>query len=97
MTSEEIRARAIEAEKRKKREYYLANREKIIEKMKEYGRTHRAQMLPREKAWREKNAVRYFDTQVKYWTRKTAEEPGNKRCGYMLRYYTKKLNKAKEN
>ena len=81
MTAEEIRARAIAAEKRKKREY---------------NRTHRDQLRPHEKKWRENHPVEYLQSQIKYLTRKIEEEPDNKRCGYNLRYATKKLNELLE-
>lgn len=97
MTIEEIRARAIAAEKRKKREYYLANRERITAKMREYARTHREQLRPHEKKWRENHPVEYLQSQVNCWTRKATEDPKNKRSRTMLNYYTKKLNEVKEN
>lgn len=97
MTLEEIRARAIAAEKRKKREYYLANRERIIAKMCEYNRTHRDQLRPHEKKWRDNHPMEYLQSQVNHWTRKMTEDPENKKIKTMLNYYTKKLNEIKEN
>lgn len=97
MTPEEIRARAIAAEKRKKREYYLANRERITAKMREYARTHREQLRPHEKKWRENHSVEYYQSLLKYWTRKATEDPESKRSRTMLKHYSKKLNEVKEN
>ena len=96
MTLEEIRARAIAAEKRKKHEYYLANRERITAKMREYARTHRDQLRPHEKKWRENHPVEYLQSQVNHWTRKMTEDPENKKIRTMLNCYTKKLNEERQ-
>lgn len=99
MTKKEAAERARAAERRRRREYYLEHRDEILEKMREYGRTHREQRLPKERAWRENNKVRYFETQVKYWTRRleNAQDIKDKKmCVWRLRDATKKLKEEKE-
>jgi hypothetical protein len=99
MTKKEAAERAAAAERRRKREYYMEHRDEILVKMREYSRTHREQLLPRERAWRENNQVRYFDNQVKYWTRKAEsaqDEHEAKVCRWRLKYAIKKLKEAKE-
>ena len=95
MTPEEIRVRAIAAEKLAKREYYYANRERIGERMKEYNKRTRAARTATEKKCREAKPMKYAETQLKYW-RKKAEDETNRRAQWQVRYYTKKIEKLKE-
>jgi uncharacterized protein YccT (UPF0319 family) len=95
MTVEEIRARAIAAEKRAKHEYYMANRDRIREKQKEYAKRTRAARSATEKKCREAKPMQYAETQLKYW-RKKAEDETNRQAQWNTRYWTKKIEKLKE-
>ena len=95
MTAEEIRARAIAAEKRAKHEYYMVNRDRIREKQKEYTKRTRAARTATEKKCREAKPMKYAETQLKYW-RKKAEDETNRQAQWNVTYWTKKINNLKE-
>lgn len=95
MTAEEIRARAKAAEKRAKHEYYIANRERIREKQKEYAKRTRAARTATERKCREAKPMQYAETHLKYWKKK-AEDETNRNAQWQVRYYTKKLEKLRE-
>ena len=73
MTPEEARKRAEEAEKKHKKEYYIANRDRICERMREYGKRTRSERTEKEKEYRDTHTLKYAETQLRYWTRKVNE------------------------
>ena len=77
MTNEEIKARADAAERKrqseKSKEYYWANRERVLNRMKQYDSEHRKEGAARCKKYRDKDPVHYAEVMVKYWERKLKE------------------------
>lgn len=73
MTVEEARLYAEEAEKKQKKEYYLANRERICKRMREYGKRTRTERTEKEREYRDTHTLKYAETQLRYWTRKVEE------------------------
>lgn len=77
MRSEEARAKAAAIAKEKelqhKKEFYKANRERLIAKMKEYSKTHREDMYEREKLYKNFDRVQYCKLMIKRWEKKLKE------------------------
>ena len=94
MTIEEARKRAEAAEKRKKREYYLAHREHLLQGMREYGKRNRAVRTIKERECRQAKPLKYAETQLRYWQRKL-EETGDRQAGYNVTYWAKKVKTLK--
>lgn len=73
MTPKEIKNRVEELEKKKKKEYYLNNRDAICKRMREYGKKTRAERTQKEKEYRNTHTLKYAETMLRYWTRKVEE------------------------
>ena len=77
MRSEEARAKAAAIAKEKelqhKKEFYKANRERLLAKMKEYNKTHREDMYEREKLYKNFDRVQYCKLMIKRWEKKLKE------------------------
>ncbi len=95
MTPEEIRARAIAAEKRARHNYYIENRDRIRAKQNEYAKRTRAARSATEKKCREAKPMQYAETALKYWKKK-AEDETNRQARWNVNYWTKKIEKLKE-
>ena len=95
MTAEEVKQRAIAAEKRKKHEYYIANRDTILPKMREYNKRTRAERTANERKCREAKPLKYAETQLRYWERKF-EETGDKVARWRVNYYSKIVGKLRD-
>ena len=95
MTAEEIRAKAIAAEKRKKHEYYIANRNIILPKMREYNKRTRAERTVSERKCREAKPLKYAETYLRYWKQKF-EETGQREAQWRVNYYEKLVRKLSE-
>lgn len=67
-----------ERERKRKREYYIANRERILEKMRAYNKAHEEDEKFRKKLYKNYDRVRYCEMMIKRWEKKLKEAVGEK-------------------
>ena len=67
---------AKERERKRKREYYIANREKLLERMREYSKAHKEDESERQKLYKNFDRVRYCRMMIRRWEEKLKEAEG---------------------
>lgn len=73
MTPEEAMEIVERAEKKKKHEYYIENKDHIRERQNAYQKEHRQERAARSKKYRNNSQLKYAESQLRYWTKKVNE------------------------
>ena len=95
MTPEEAMEIAERAEKKKKHEYYIENKDHIREQQNAYQKEHRQERAARSKKYRNSSKLKYAESQLRYWTKKSKRIKGGSEMNEWYELRSVKLDKAK--